>query len=326
MLLTLRRASAAGALVTAALLIILVLNWADLVRLIILFQQQFYALLASHIRSFQQQPLYFGSMLATISFAYGVFHAAGPGHGKTVLVTYLTTQPESIKQGLRISFAAALLQAAVAISLVTVVLVLLQQTVKQTNTLGLQVEQASYLLVMVVGLYLLVRSLRALLAQRSRASHRPADHQHKHEHHDHRCEHSHQHAGDGSHQHAHCNHSYAPSQQLSRWQALAVVVSMGLRPCSGAIVVLIYAQLVGIYWVGILATVLMGLGTGLTVALLGWVSISMREFVSRWVTGPARHHHPVEQMVALLGGLILIALGWSLLSASQQIIQDHPLF
>lgn len=306
--------------------LVLTLYWQPLVMFIVESQQQFHQALSNHIKDFQEDPLYFGSVLALVSLAYGIFHAAGPGHGKAVLVTYLTTQKETARRGIRISFAAALLQSIVAIVLVGVVSVLLNETFKRTNALGNQVEQASYLLVLLVGVYLSGRTLwRWARSKKTDNGHHT--HSHSHAHHDHGGSHEHHH----DHEHGdHCNHTYVPvAEKQSMWQTLAVIFSMGMRPCSGAVVVLIYAQLVGVFWVGITATLLMGLGTGATVALLGWFAISARDWLQKHFALSESHSHHSHQLgntVSLLGGLILIGLGWSLFQTSRQILEAHPLF
>ena len=53
-----------------------------------------------------------------ISFLYGVFHAAGPGHGKAVISSYLFANNETWRRGVVLSCASAMLQALVAILLV----------------------------------------------------------------------------------------------------------------------------------------------------------------------------------------------------------------
>src|SRR5690606_23130257 len=59
-------------------------------------------------------------ILITLSFAYGVFHAAGPGHGKAVIATYLLATGEKLKRGVVISFASAFVQALTAIVVVSI--------------------------------------------------------------------------------------------------------------------------------------------------------------------------------------------------------------
>jgi nickel/cobalt exporter len=73
-------------------------------------QATFYRALAGLIRAAKTNgSAYWGLM--GISFAYGIFHAAGPGHGKAVISSYLLANEETWRRGIVLSFASALLQA-----------------------------------------------------------------------------------------------------------------------------------------------------------------------------------------------------------------------
>ncbi len=291
-------------------------QWPTLLVFIIEAQQHFHKLLTVHVRQVKADPVAHGGTLALLSLAYGVFHAAGPGHGKAVLVTYLSTQKENIRRGVVISFLAALLQSLVAVVVIVLVAQLLELPFRNVNEVGLQVEQSSYLLVMLVGAYLAFRALwqwRKLLPKQKPHSESQAEHDHSHHHSE----------GDPC-----CHHAVVPEQKLSIWQTATLVFSMGMRPCSGAIVVLIYAQLVGVFWFGVLSVVLMGLGTGTMVALLAVLSVLAREWVTKYFGHQLseHNHHHFSQLAAFAGGVVLIALGWSLFDLSRQIVENHPLF
>ncbi|WP_187265419.1 nickel/cobalt transporter [Reinekea thalattae] len=361
--------------------------WPAIVKGILTTQADFHSLLSRHISQFKENPRVSGAMLVAISFAYGVFHAAGPGHGKAVLVTYLSTQKDTLKQGIFISFAAAIFQAIVAISIVSIISILLSQTFSQTNLVSLRTEQTSYVLVILFGGYILWRSVlkvkkRLVGARNDHHSHDHHSHDHhshdhhshdhhshdhhshdhhSHDHHSHNHHshnhhshnhhshnhhshnhHSHNHHSHNHHSHNHhshnyhshdhgdqCCHTYKPVEKVSPWQTLGIIVAMGARPCTGAIMVLIYSHIVGIYWVGISATLLMGLGTGLTVASLGFITILFREQLSKVVSSDASHGHhnsTVGLFISCFGGILLLLLGFSLFQASIETAVQHPLF
>ena len=68
--------------------------------------------------------------LLFISFAYGIFHAAGPGHGKAVISSYLVANHETARRGIVLSFASALMQSLVAVLIVGICAWLLNATAK----------------------------------------------------------------------------------------------------------------------------------------------------------------------------------------------------
>ena len=89
--------------------------------------------------------------LLGISFAYGIFHAAGPGHGKAVISSYLVANEETARRGIVLSFASALLQALVAVALVAVFAWLLSSTAKTMCSAEKAIEIASYALIAAFG-------------------------------------------------------------------------------------------------------------------------------------------------------------------------------
>jgi nickel/cobalt exporter len=299
-------------------------QWSVFVSTVVEWQKELHSMLASHIRAVSENVFKYGGALVALSFAYGVFHAVGPGHGKAVIVTYLGTNKESVRKGIYISFAAAILQSVIAIILVSALARVLKLRLAEIHNYGNDMALVSYVLVIILGLMLVIGAMRRMLSVRSfRSEEKNA---HKHEHHDHSIHH---------HDHSHgsecgCSHTHVPEEKQSIWQTLTVILSMGFRPCSGAIVVLIYAHLVGVYAYGVIATLLMGLGTGLSVSLIAIATLRARSWLERFVITPGEgnehSHHAISHSIRFVGGAILIALGWSLYNAALVASSGHPLF
>ncbi|MDC8801871.1 sodium:proton antiporter [Halomonas pacifica] len=245
--------------------------------------------------------------LLGISFGYGVFHAAGPGHGKAVLSTYLLTQGGALKRALALSCAASLLQALVAIALVTVLIHGLGWLTREAMGSVVWVEQASFLMVALLGFWLCGRALRRLRAGRASSPgearpHQPHPHDHPHDHdHDHDC-------GCGG------SHHLSPAQAGDWRTALATVVAIGLRPCSGGVLLLGAASLLGFFWAGVAAVLVMALGTALTVSALALASVLARDWAQRRLARQSRAAlaGPLLGCAALGGGLAIALLGLTL--------------
>ena len=132
----------------------------------------FYRLLTGAIRAVKES----GSAawtLAALSFGYGVFHAAGPGHGKAVIASYMVANERILRRGLAICLAAALLQGVVAIGLVATAFLILGATAKHMTAAANWIEIASYAGVMVLGASLLASKGAAVASvwrQRPRAT------------------------------------------------------------------------------------------------------------------------------------------------------------
>jgi len=243
-------------------------------------QAMFYRSLAGAIRAAKLDGSATWALLG-LSFAYGAFHAAGPGHGKAVISSYLVANDETWRRGVVLSFASALLQAVVAVAIVGIAAVLLGMTGSAMGETVRWIEIVSYALIALIGARLLWVKGGALL-RALRAS--PHDHHHEHDHH----HHEHHDYGDAcGHDHASAwGHAHGPEpQDLAGpggwWRGLSAIVAVGLRPCSGAIIVLVFALAQGIFLTGIVATLAMGLGTALTVTAIAVLAVGGRGLASR---------------------------------------------
>nr|QDF41746.1 nickel/cobalt transporter [Bradyrhizobium symbiodeficiens] len=271
-------------------------------------QSEFYRQMSSTIRAAKSDGSAVWTLLF-ISFAYGIFHAAGPGHGKAVIASYLVANRETARRGIALSFASALMQSLVAILIVGISAWVLNATAKTMCKAEGAIEIASYGLIALFGLRLVwvkgrtfIRALQAVQPVPALAG-VPHDHDHGHHHHhdahDHH-DHGHRHDHDHDHAHAHhghdhvhdehCGHSHGPTpSELAGpggWRrGFAAILTVGIRPCSGAILVLVFALAQGLFWAGIAATFLMGIGTAITVAAIAVVAVSAKDIATRLSAG-----------------------------------------
>jgi nickel/cobalt exporter len=252
-----------------------------LIGWILVKQSELYRQFAGLIRSAKADGSAVWSLLG-VSFLYGIFHAAGPGHGKAVISSYLVANEETWRRGVALSFASALLQALVAVAVVGLASLLFQATRTAMCHADYYLEIASYGLIALIGARLTWskgRSLwRTLMPKKMAHAHEHHDHGHdhhgRHEHHGH--DHAHHHDHDD-----HAGHAHGPEPaELAGpggWRrGLAAIVAVGLRPCSGAIIVLVFALTQGLFWAGAASAFVMGLGTAITVAAIATVAVSAR--------------------------------------------------
>jgi len=248
-------------------------------------QSEFYREISATIRAAKSDGSAVWTLLV-ISFAYGIFHAAGPGHGKAVISSYLVANQETARRGIVLSFASALMQALVAVLIVSVGAWLLNATAKTMCGAEKAIEIGSYALIAAFGARLVWTKggsfIRALQASRPEPALAMAAHHH---HHGHDRPHAH-HDHDGHVHDEHCGHSHGPEpSELAGprgWRrGLGAVVAVGARPCSGAILVLVFALAQGLFWAGIAATFVMGLGTAITVATIAVLAVSAKDVARR---------------------------------------------
>ena len=344
-------------------------------------QQKVHRALAVAVRDLKtESPVWAALVLGGLSFAYGVLHAAGPGHGKAVISSYVLANEKTVRRGIMLSFLAAAIQGLSALVVVGVLVLAMNATSMEIKSTEHWIETASWALVAAIGLWLVIGQARAILRSRQtdtagmqegHLQHAPVAHEHAarratahaqtdaHSHvHDHDCgcahdhgqhaAHDHnQHHAAPTHDHAHsdrdlrdhhnhdhhnhdhnhaddhdcCGHSHIPSPQdlagpLSWSKALAIAFSVGIRPCTGAILVLIFAISQGLLWAGVFATFAMAIGTAITVSVLASLALASRDLATRMAGGGSTWGRRVERTIGLVGALLVFGMGVAFFMAS----------
>lgn len=328
-----------------------ILNWINAQ------QQGFYRQLTGAMKSMRDG----GSgawLLVGLSFAYGIFHAAGPGHGKAVISSYMLANEVALRRGVMLSFVSAFLQAATAIVVMALVYFLLRGTSISMTDATYFLEVSSYVLITLFGAWLLWKKAGVKLV--ARISGRPAhslsaavahslSHAHGAHAHSHAEAHAHHdHAHDGHHDHAHhnhsghahhdhhghahhahgpgevcesCGHSHAPdpamlSSDRFDWRtAWTAVAAVGIRPCSGALIVLTFAFLNGLWVAGIASVLAMALGTAITVSALAIMAVTAKNWAVA-IASDGRAGNRIHNIIEIGGALFIFLIGLTLLAAT----------
>lgn len=303
-------------------------------------QQNFYGKLSGTLRAMKgQSAVSAGWTLMLLSFAYGIFHAAGPGHGKAVISTWLLATESQLKRGVLISFLSAIIQALTAIVLVSVLFFVVASVGSTARNVAGVLESASYALIAALGLYLIWTAVfpphvqrkanggstiapartaplpgfgnlhprvptgarEAVAAQPALAmadfsgfAPKAADHLHGPD-----CA---------------CGHAHLPAARdvAGEWslaKAVSLAFAVGIRPCTGAILVLVFANGLGLFWAGIASTFAMALGTFITVSAIAAIAVYARRVAARMVRGNSRLLGWLGTGLRLGGGLAIAFLG-----------------
>lgn len=311
-------------------------------------QAVLYRSLASMIRTAKNDGSALWALMG-VSFVYGIFHAAGPGHGKAVISSYLLANEETWRRGITLSFASAVMQSVTAVAIVGIAAVLLGATAKLMGDAVRLIETVSYGLIVIVGARLLWvkglgllrawRRIRAKLPESAKpcgcANNRQgfsagrvsdsAYHCDQPNPGDSRLHDSN--GGQPAHDHNHdeepdllpWGHAHGPEpQELAGpggWRrGWSAVLAVGLRPCSGAIIVLVFALAQGMFWAGIASTFVMGLGTAITVATIATLAVGAKAFAKRFLSKGSgygivllRAIETAAAALVLLFGVLLLA-------------------
>lgn len=367
-------------------------------------QNEFYRQFSGLIRAAKADGSAVWGLLG-VSFLYGIFHAAGPGHGKAVISSYVVANEETWKRGVVLSFASALLQALVAVAVVGIASALLRATAPAMKSAVDVIEIVSYAFIITIGVRLArVKGIGLINAWRARevspatmavagviealcyvaiiqfvapnliaavnpgtvfanlayqligaacllllwlkardliaAWRAPAAVHHAHDDHPHhahgnpgpahrdhaRHDHAHEHHAHGHHSHhdhhdhaSAWGHAHAPGpQELAGpggWKrGLSAIVAVGMRPCSGAIIVLVFALAQGLFWGGVVATFVMGLGTAVTVAVIATIAVAARSWAARLADAKSGYGMMAMRAVEVAAAFVIIAFGSLLLT------------
>ena len=229
------------------------------------FQRQVNAGVAIHMRALETGNSFAAFFLGLgVAFLYGMVHALGPGHGKFVIMSYFMGREVYVLRGLVMAIQMAVVHVIAAVVIVWVADILL----KTSLGIGLAdvpgIRAGSFLIIAAIGVYMLYQAVRG-----------SGGHTHTHTHtHDHDHNHHHHHHGH-SHDHAH-GASHATEGGL-------VALAVGMVPCPGAVLVMLYAIANDMIYPGFLLVAAMSAGIGLTIAILGVATILLRQFATRFI-------------------------------------------
>ncbi|MBN6710522.1 zinc transporter permease subunit ZevB [Haemophilus haemoglobinophilus] len=288
---------------------------------VLIWQREFNQLISGYLHQIKQAPIHSGIGLIVMSFIYGIFHALGPGHGKFVIGSYLATHQSQLKVSMKLTFLSSLMQGIVAISLTSILVEILNLSSSYFKLSQLWLERGAYLLLAILGLQWIWQGLKSVrknsvkqpkinqikpvsmqvnkIGMQSAVQNQGAIHVHT--------------------AHCSCGHQHLPNQQqLQQAQSLKsqflIILTIGMRPCSGAIFVLFLAYMLELYTWGILATLAMSLGTGLM--LSGFALIVLYARKSAVQLGNfyfARNKEHWAILVRMLAGAIMIFFALTLI-------------
>ncbi|MEM6409692.1 MAG: hypothetical protein AAF700_14925 [Pseudomonadota bacterium] len=234
--------------------------------------------------------------LMSICFAYGFFHAIGPGHGKVLIGGYgLGRQVPWLRLSV-ISLLSSLGQAVTAVAIVAAGIAVLGLAREQMVSLTEDImAPASYGAIGLIGAWLVWRGARKSWVQPAQSDH------HHHEHH-----HDHAHGPCSS-----CGHKHGPDLEeventKSLREALMLIGGIAIRPCTGALFILIITWQMGIFWAGIAGAFAMALGTAAVTIGVALASVSLRGGLMGSLQGSAVLGFVVPAIEIVAGLLITV--------------------
>lgn len=224
--------------------------------------------------------------LIGLAFAYGVVHAVGPGHGKAVISGYIVANERALKRGIALAFGAAAVQALIALAVVLVIAKLAGGTARDIDRSVTLIETLGFSLILAMGLWIVWRKGRALLGLT------PAE--------------------------AACTHEHGPSPTVfakgQRGSLVLAAIGAGIRPCTGAIILLVFALSQRLYMLGAASVIAMAVGTAIGTSLFAVLAVKAKQFALWLASG--RSHTALRAQLAMetLAGVALMMIGAALLT------------
>jgi ABC-type nickel/cobalt efflux system permease component RcnA len=228
-----------------------------------------------------------------LCFAYGFFHAVGPGHGKLLIGGYGLGRRVALAKLSGLAVASSLAQAATAVVLVYAGIWAFELTRAQITDLGDEVlAPLSYGLILLLGLWLVWRGSCRLAALQRKVSY------------------DHDHVGDAR-ACASCGHRHAPdlteAASVHSWRAaLALVAAIAMRPCTGALFLLILTWRMGLETSGIIGAFVMGAGTATVSLVVAFSAVTFREGLLNQMSQSAASLRAVPVIEIAVGAVIAL--------------------
>ena len=250
---------------------------------IIMWQHKLKAKMSSLVRQAEStgsiKPLL---LLIMAAFAYGVIHAAGPGHGKAIALSYVLSQRPSYIQGMLFSNCTALFHGASGIVFVLVIRFILKTNIiKNLETVTNITQVISYSIIACFGLGIFIHSIYKLIKKNDQKQHA--------------CE-------------------TFKSRKYTNPVLLALVV--GCVPCPGVVMVMLFALSMNLIALGIILGITISIGMALTVSIVVLVAISGKVASLTVISKNSKRSVLIECGIEIFAGLLLMTLGILFLGAN----------
>ncbi|MDR3376747.1 MAG: nickel/cobalt transporter [Ancalomicrobiaceae bacterium] len=286
-------------------------------------QSEFYRSLTSALKLLRSDP-HAGLILVGLSIAYGVFHAAGPGHGKAVISSYLIANRETLRRGILLSYVSSLGQGLVAIVFVGIARFVLDVTAREMTFATMGLEISSAVMITALGAWLVATKVFRLFGSHAHLV-VTAEGATMHVH-DANCVHSQLQVGGGLAGPASgpflctdCGDFVEAAALEGRFdwrRALGAIAAVSARPCSGAIIVLVFAFSQQLFLAGAVSVFAMAVGTGTTVAALASLAVLAKDRAVGLAGADGRLAARLVRGAEILAAIAVLVFGLLLLGAS----------
>lgn len=208
-----------------------------------------------------------------VTFIYGMIHALGPGHGKTIIFSYFLANRADVKKGIIVGSLIGFLHAGSALIVVLILYFIIKQSFLHSfEDSSRIIKLSSYGLITLIGLFLLIKALidiRSKEDSEERSVHGVEN-----------------------------NKSIIPFS-----------IAVGMIPCPGVTILLLFSLSMSILVIGIILTLFMALGMATTISLVGVLTILTKQGVSKFVFRKSKMRAIFQTAMSIIGSLLILFLG-----------------
>jgi nickel/cobalt transporter (NicO) family protein len=213
-------------------------------------------------------------LILGLAFFYGVLHAAGPGHGKTVVASYFVAHHARWTSGILMGSLISLIQGVSAIVLVGTLAIVLRAKQIEILNRSTMVEFVSYGLIVAIGVWTFYRAVTGEL-------------------------HPHHEGGGNNHDHP-ADHHHKLDPRL--------ILATGLTPCASAIIILLFALANSAFGLGVIAVTVLTVGMAVTISTIGVAAVLGRRAVIAMIDKAGMETHRLERGLAMAAAMVIIAV------------------
>jgi nickel/cobalt exporter len=212
-----------------------------------------------------------------ITFVFGMVHALGPGHGKTITFSYFLAEQAEVKKGIMVGTLIGFLHALSALVLVLILYFVIRHTfLPRIENVGRVIRLISYGMISGIGLFLLYRALAGLFKKETTEK----------------------------------------TLSAGGKSILPFAIAVGLTPCTGAVIVLLFSISLGVLYLGIMSTFFMALGMAFTISTIGILTILAKKGLTKIILKRTRLSKIFHAVLSITGALLITFLGLLLFTSA----------
>ncbi len=211
-------------------------------------------------------------LILLFSFLYGLIHGLGPGHGKTITFSYFLSKQGDIKKGFLMGILMAFMHAGSALIVVLVLYFIIKKAfLASFDDISYYIKLISYSLIIVIGLIMLIKAFMNLKKENKL--------------------------------------DVGNNKAASRKVMLSLILVVGMVPCPGAVIILLFSFSMKMIGVGIVSVFFMALGMAAAISLIGIATITTKKGLLRLASGQNQSIEIFQFIMEITGSLLIIILG-----------------